>query len=77
MWLYVNTIHGEKHLINVDNIADIKYEEETNQTVIMCLSLDGVIRISGNQIPNIKIYILERAENANCHTVCKIGYFNE
>lgn len=77
MWFYVNTIHGEKHLINVDHIADVKYEEGADQTAIMCPSLGGVICISGNQIPNIKEYILERAKNANCHTICKIGNFND
>lgn len=77
MWLYIKTVYGVKHLINIDHVADIKYEEGLNQTAIMCPSLNGTIRVPGNQIPNIKEYIVQRAENGNRHTVCRLGNFND
>lgn len=75
MWLYVKTVYGVRHLINVDHIVNIKYDKGLHQTAIQ--TSNEIICVPGDQISNIKEYIVQRAENANRHAVCKLGDFND
>lgn len=69
IWIEVTDTEGAKHLVNLNNIVEIQYFDNTDMTMIVCSKIgQSPIYINGNKINAIK-----RTLNTGEHYVTKIG----